>query len=229
MQTVVITGANRGIGLALCAEFLGKGWQVIATCRKPEAATALQHLQQAGPLEIHALEVTSAGDVARLGKALSGRTVDVLINNAGIMGGEHQGIIDMDFDAWEQTMNINVLAPFRISAMLLPNLRLSDKPRIITVSSQMGAFGKVMGHGQYAYRSSKAAVSKVMQVMALELQEEGIVVCPVHPGWVQTDMGGPSATITPAQSATGLYKLIDGLTMASSGRFWTWDGSEHVW
>jgi NAD(P)-dependent dehydrogenase (short-subunit alcohol dehydrogenase family) len=229
MQTAVITGANRGIGLALCKEFIGKGWHVIATCRNPDKATALQELQHPGSMDIQALEVTSPADVARMGKILSGRPVDVLVNNAGIMGGDHQGLIDMDFDAWEQTMNINVLAPFRISTMLLPNLRLSDRPRIVTISSQMGAFGKVMGYGQYAYRSSKAAVSKVMQVMALELQDEGIVVCPVHPGWVQTDMGGPSATITPQQSAQGLYTLIDGLNMQKSGRFWSWDGTEHVW
>jgi NAD(P)-dependent dehydrogenase (short-subunit alcohol dehydrogenase family) len=229
MQTIVITGANRGIGLALCQEFIGNGWHVVATCRKPEAAPELQKLEQSGRLEIHAMEVTNPADVARLGKVLSGKPVDVLVNNAGIMGGDRQGLIGMDFDAWAQTMNINVLAPFRISAMLLPNLRLSSKPRIVTVSSQMGAFGKAMGFGQYAYRSSKAAVSKVMQVLALELQAEGIVVCPVHPGWVQTDMGGPSATITPQQSAKGLYALIDRLDMQLSGRFWSWDGTEHVW
>ena len=229
MQTIVITGANRGIGLALSREFTEKGWHVIATCRNPSSASALQALANKGQLEIFQCDVSSASETAALCDALSGKPIDVLVNNAGIMGGEHQDLDDMDYEAWASTMDINVLAPFRISTSLLPCLRLSTNPRIITISSQMGAFGKVMGTGQYAYRSSKAAVSKVMQVMALQLANEGIIVCPVHPGWVQTDMGGPSATITTAESAAGLYKLIDGLTIEKSGRFWTWDGNEHVW
>jgi NAD(P)-dependent dehydrogenase (short-subunit alcohol dehydrogenase family) len=156
-------------------------------------------------------------------------TVDVLINNAGIMGGDKQDFSNMDYAAWLHTLNVNTLGPFRLSAALLPNLKQARRPRIVTLSSQMGAFGLQMGTGSYAYRSSKSAVSKVMQVLAVELKGDGIIVIPVHPGWVQTDMGGARAAIPASKSAEGLCKLIDNLTMEHSGRFWKWDGTEHAW
>lgn len=228
MQSVLITGANRGIGLQLTRHFLDQGWQVIATCRKPDAAPALAAL--AGPrLRVLPLEVTDARSVLALVAALDGTALDVLINNAGIMGPAQQGVRDMDYDGFLQTLNTNAVAPLRVSAALLPNLKQARRPRIITVSSQMGAFGLDMGPGHIAYSSSKTAVSKVMQLMAKELAEEGIIVCPVHPGWVKTDMGGPAAQLDPADCAAGLYQLIDGLQLQHSGRFWTWDGREHVW
>ncbi|HTR00111.1 MAG TPA: SDR family oxidoreductase [Candidatus Acidoferrum sp.] len=229
MQTVVITGANRGIGLALTRSFVDAGDHVIAACRHPAMAAELQALQKTGNVEIVALDVTSADSVAALANSVGNRTIDVLINNAGIMGGDQQDSHDMDYAEWLHTFDVNTLAPFRVTMALLPALKRSKRARVITVSSQMGAFGLPMGYGRYAYRSSKAAVSKVMQVLAEELKADGIVVCPVHPGWVQTDMGGPQAQITPAQSAGGLHRLISDLTLEKSGRFWTWEGREHVW
>lgn len=228
METVIITGANRGIGLELTRRFLQAGKHVIAGCRTPAQATALKAL--AGKLDVHALDVSDAASIAEFCKQAGAQTVDVLINNAGVMGGARQSLHDMDYAAWLHTLAINTLAPFHLSSQLLANLQRSARPRIVTVSSQMGAFNLTgMGTGSYAYRSSKAAVSKVMQVMAEELKPAGIIVCPVHPGWVQTDMGGASAEITATQSADGLFTLIDNLTLAQSGRFWTWDGREHVW
>lgn len=227
METIVITGANRGIGLGLTRCFAAAGHHVIAACRQPQNADALRQVK--GSVEVRALDVGDANSVEAFAQQLGQRSVDVLINNAGIMGGSAQGIADMDFAAWSRTFEINTLAPFRLTTRLLPQLKQAARPRVITVSSQMGAFGLEMGGGMYAYRSSKSAVSKVMQVLALELKPDNIIVCPVHPGWVQTDMGGPNAQITVEQSAAGLFKLISGLTMAESGRFWTWDGREHVW
>lgn len=229
METIFITGANRGLGLALCEYFLARNWRVLATCRKPQAAESLLALQAMGNLELLRLEVSNAEELADCCRQLAGTPIDVVVNNAGVMGGDHQGLRDMDYAAWQQTLDINVLAPFRIITSLLPNLELSPRPRVITLSSQMGAFGLNLGTGSYAYRSSKSAVSKVMQVMAMELRDSGVVVCPVHPGWVKTDMGGSSAKITPEESAAGLYALINRLTLKESGRFWTWDGREHVW
>ncbi len=145
------------------------------------------------------------------------------------MGGDKQDISNMDYAAWLHTFNVNTLGPFRLSTGLLANLRRASRPRIVTLSSQMGAFGLQMGTGSYAYRSSKSAVSKVMQVLAAELKGDNIIVCPVHPGWVQTDMGGTNASISASTSAEALCKLIDKLTMAQSGRFWNWNGEEHTW
>lgn len=228
METIVITGANRGIGLELSKLFLLAGKHVVAGCRRPDKADALRGL--GGKLDVVQLDVASAADVAALGEHLKGEAVEVLINNAGVYGGERQGLSDMDYAEWLRTLEINTLAPLRIAATLLPNLKRGKRPRIVTVSSQMGAFGSVStGGGMYSYRSSKAAVSKVMHTLAEELAPDGIIVVPVHPGWVKTDMGGPNAQLSVAESAGGLFRLIDGLRPDQSGRFWRWDGTEHPW
>jgi NAD(P)-dependent dehydrogenase (short-subunit alcohol dehydrogenase family) len=228
MQTVLITGANRGIGLELSLHFLAQGWQVFAACRQPAAATALQAL--AGPqLKLLPLDVTNASSVQALASQLAGQPLDVLINNAGIMGPAAQGVRDLDPDGFLETLAVNAVAPLRVLTALLPNLKRTSRPRAITISSQMGSFALDMGPGHIAYSSSKAAVSKAMQLAAKELAPEGIIVCPVHPGWVKTDMGGPNAQLAPADCAAGLYRLIDGLQQEQSGRFWTWEGREHAW
>jgi NAD(P)-dependent dehydrogenase (short-subunit alcohol dehydrogenase family) len=134
----------------------------------------------------------------------------------------------MDYARWLRTIEINTMAPFRLTTALRGNLRQSARPRVVTLSSQMGSLQR-QGKGSVAYRSSKAAVNKVMQVLAIELREDGIVVCPVHPGWVRTDMGGPTADISVDDSARGLHAWIDSLAMEHSGRFWTWNGQEHPW
>lgn len=229
MDTIVITGANRGIGLALSRCFLDAGHKVIAACRHPQQADALRKLQVEDRLEVVALDVGDATSVSHFVAHLRHRPVEVLINNAGVMGGEAQGIHNMDYAAWLHTFEINTLAPFHMTTQLLPNFKLAKRPRVITISSQMGAFGLEMGTDRYAYRSSKTAVSKVMQVLAQEPEFAGIIVCPVHPGWVRTDMGGPQAQISADECAAGLFKLINNMTAEHSGRFWTWEGQEHVW
>jgi NAD(P)-dependent dehydrogenase (short-subunit alcohol dehydrogenase family) len=240
LETVLITGANRGIGLELVKILLREGRKVIATCRSPETAVDLWGLvsdmgtdatPDATPdatLDIQQLEVTDSTSIDALRAKLSGVQIDVLINNAGVKGSEHQSLKHMDVDAWRHTFEVNTIAPFQVSMALLENLKLSSRPRIITVSSQMGALSRA-GSGVYAYRSTKAAVNKVMQLMAKDLDSEGIIVCPIHPGWVQTDMGGASADITVNESASGIVALMDSLTKEQSGRFWNWNGEEHPW
>jgi len=228
METVVITGANRGIGLELTRQFLAKGNKVYAGCRAPEQATELSKLAGSSDLHIRTLDVTNSDDISALRDQLEGKAIDILINNAGIMGGDRQSISDMDYAAWREAFEVNTLAPFHVTTALKPSLSLSSKPRVATISSQMGSLNR-KSKGAFAYRSSKAAVNKVMQVLALELAQEGIIVCPVHPGWVRTDMGGPSGEISARESAEGLVKLINNLTMEHSGRFWTWNGAEHDW
>ena len=226
METVVITGANRGIGLQMARRFVERGARVIGTCRDPANAGEL-HSVCAASGAVVSLEVTSAHSVASLIEYLNGSSVDVLINNAGVMGGK-QSIDEMDYDAWLDAFQINTIAPFRLATALRPNLIQSPRPRVVTITSQMGALSR-NSVGQYAYRTSKAAANKAMQVMAQELRAQEIVVCPVHPGWVRTDMGGPQADLSVEESANGLVDLISGLSMEHSGRFWTWDGREHAW
>ncbi|WP_373089609.1 SDR family oxidoreductase [Sneathiella sp.] len=231
LQTVIITGANRGIGLALVERFLASGvWRVLACCRAPDQATALQKLarEQADRIELFALDVTDSGSAEHFAWQINGRKVDVLLNNAGVKGGDHQTALDMDFDAWEEALQVNTLAPLRMVQAVIGNLRLSTQPKIITISSQMGALSR-KGSGSYAYSSSKAAVNKVMQILASDLQADGFIVCLYHPGWVQTDMGGKSATISPEESANGLFSSITALTRTDNGRFLKWNGEEHPW
>jgi NAD(P)-dependent dehydrogenase (short-subunit alcohol dehydrogenase family) len=204
---------------------------VFAACRTPEAAQSLSKLKLSNPetLRIYPLEVTDEHSVKTLADALHNEAIDVLINNAGISGGEKQDIREMDYSRWALTLAVNTISPFRVSLALLDNLRQSRKPRIITLSSQLGSMLRPTSTGNYAYRSSKAAVNKVMQGLAVDLRLENIIVCPVHPGWVQTDMGGSRADLTVQESASGLIRLIDRLELSDSGHFLKWNGEEHPW
>lgn len=228
MQTVIITGANRGIGLALTRRFAVSDCRVIATCRQPDHAKQLTKLAQTNDVVPFKLDVTNAQQVEALVAKVGNEKIDILINNAGTIGGQRQSSTDMDYDNWREAFEINTLAPFRLATAIRPNLRLASNPRIITISSQMGALSR-KSTGSFAYRSSKAAVNKVMQVLALELKPDGIVVCPFHPGWVRTDMGGPQGEISAEESAESLFEQINALTLEHSGRFWTWQGDEHDW
>ena len=227
-KTVVVTGAGRGIGRRLVELYLEAGDQVVAGVRDPAAARELQQGSSGGDLEVCALDVRDGGSVRRLADALGVRPVDILINNAGVMGGDRQSLDNMDYDAWRDALEVNTLSPFRVTTALLPNLARSPQPKIITLTSQMGSLSR-NSPGAFAYRSSKAAANKVMQVMALELKARGMIVCPMHPGWVRTDMGGPTAAISVEESARGLLEVIDRLGLEDSGRFCTWDGVEHPW
>lgn len=227
METVFITGASRGIGLELARQFLALGYQVIATYRN-QPTQELKNLLTNQNLSLFELEVTSESSIQALVDSLNGRSIDILVNNAGIIGADDQAFETMDSKLWLNTFAVNSVAPLMISRALLSSLEKSETPRIITISSQMGSLSRE-SLGMYAYRSSKAAVNKVMQVLALELKEKGITVCPVHPGWVQTDMGGKQADISVVESAGGIVRLIQRITIEESGKFFTWEGTEHPW
>lgn len=149
--------------------------------------------------------------------------IDVLVNNAGIIGPSRQSTLDMDFDGFLETLNINTLGPLRVVQAFLPQLRRAKAARIVTISSRMGSLSHAKSD-RIAYRASKAAVNKVMQGLATDLRSEGIVAVSVHPGWVQTDMGGSGADITVEDSAAGLVKLIDRIALEDSGGFFDWQG-----
>ena len=154
-------------------------------------------------------------------------TIDILINNAGTIGppDANQTTLNMDFDGFARTLEINTLAPLAVAQAFLPHLRKSENGRILTVSSQMAWMGYAKSD-RIAYRASKAAVNKVMQGLATDLAPEGISVCLIDPGWVRTDMGGPGATLSPDEVAKGIVAIADGLTLARTGRFIEWTGRE---
>ena len=227
METVLITGASRGIGLELTRQFLDLGYNVISTYRGQPSAQ-LESLLSNKALMLHELEVTDEASISTLAAQLSNSNIDVLINNAGILGPTEQSMETVQPSEWLNTFAVNTVAPLMVCRALLPLMEASSNPRIVTISSQMGALSRE-SMGMYAYRSSKAAVNKVMQVLALELKPKGVTVCPVHPGWVKTDMGGQEADITAEESASGIVGLVQSMALEQSGTFFTWEGNEHNW
>ncbi|NVO12635.1 MAG: SDR family oxidoreductase [Rhodoplanes sp.] len=229
MTICLVTGASRGIGFGLVERLVERGDRVLACARDPAspdlAALAARH---AGNLTLHRLDVGNPDSVAQLAASLEGQPLDVVVNNAGIHGPDRQGALDMDFDGFAQTLAINTLAPLRVAQALLPNLRGGERPRLVTVSSIMGQLSQG-GAGDVAYRTSKAAVNKVMQGLAAELRPLGITVVVVHPGWVKTDMGGRGAALTVEQSTRGLIAVIDNLTIEKTGSFFNYDGKPLAW
>ncbi len=227
MATILITGANRGIGLELAKQYAAAGDTVIRAMRGADTAE--------GPLgEALPLDVTSDTSVAALAQALAGRPIDLLINNAGIIGPElaRQSGVEMDFAGFLTTLDVNTLGPLRVTQALLPNLRAAGGAKVAVVSSRMGQldpgdFGGTSGF--VAYRASKAAVNKVFQCLAADLRGEGIAVAMLHPGYVRTDMGGAGADIEPAESAGGIRKVLAALDLASTGRFRAYDGTALAW
>ena len=227
--SVVITGANRGIGLALVSQYLADGWQVYGGCRQPELATQLAGLASNSALSIHQLDVGNPGSVKKLALALSEQSIDLLINNAGIYGGERQSFGDIDYAQWTRVLEVNTLGPYRVSTALANQVGNSEQRLMVNVSSAMGSIERYTTGGHYIYRSSKAALNMVTVNLAHDLRSRGITVLSVHPGWVRTDMGGASADISTQTSAAGLRQLISNATLEDSGRFFSWDGSVLPW
>ncbi len=229
MASVLITGANRGIGLELARQYAADGWRVHACCRNPAGADALVAALKGHDALIHPLDVTDAAAITALRDALEHEAIDVLINNAGVIGGQHQALGDIDYDVWEQTIRTNVFAPYRVTEALVDRVAASERRVIANVSSLMGSIADNGSGGRYIYRSSKTALNMVVVNLAQDLAEQGVTVLALHPGWVKTDMGGPNATITPEQSAAGLRKVIAGAGPQQSGCFFNYDGRVLAW
>ena len=229
-QTWMITGANRGIGLAIATELLRRGDHVIAAVRDPRAKALVEFVTrypgQLTPLE---LDVTSDASVAAAKDALAGRAIDVLLNNAGVYGPrDRQSGLDLDFDAWREVFDVNVYAPLRVAQAFLPNVEAGKGRKIATISSRMGSIGANPGNA-LIYRSSKAAVNMAMVVFGNAVRAKDVAVLLFHPGWVQTDMGGGGADIAPAESAAGLIRTIDGSGMAETNSFRDYKGEKIAW
>ena len=226
MPTALITGANRGIGLELVRQYAADGFQVIAACRNPDAATELQAVT--GDVEVRALDVDDPQAVDALAAELAGRPIDVLFNNAGININKVPSIGDIDYGAWERTMRTNVFAPTRLAWALRDNVIASSMKVMAFTSSLMGSIER-NGGGNAVYRSSKTALNMAAHCLALELKDRGVIVTCLHPGHVRTDMGGPSAPVTAPDSAAGMRKVIAGLKPEDTGCFRNYDGAAFPW
>ena len=228
MTTVLITGANRGIGLEFARQYAAEGAAVIACCRAPEKAEALNALAKSAGLEVMALDVTSPKSVAALKASLAGRPIDIVINNAGVGGPRSEPKGSIDFDAWVETLKTNSVAPMLVSVALHENLKSGKLKKLITITSMMGSIAN-HGGGAYAYRASKAAVNSVMHGLSREWAKDGIAVGIYHPGWVKTDMGGSGAPVTPEDSVKGLRAQIARLSATNSGAYLDYTGKEIAW
>lgn len=226
MACVFITGASRGIGQRLASLYLERGDKVYATARSIDDLDGLvgQFGDRVVPVP---LDVADGAAIDALAHVVD-EPLDILINNAGVIGPQSDNALSMDFPAFARTLNVNTMAPLRVALALLPALRKAAGSKIITVSSQMGIMAQQKSD-RIAYRASKAAVNKVMQGMATDLRAEGIAVMLVHPGWVRTDMGGPGADISIEESVKGLVEVIDGLALETSGTFKAYNGQTLPW
>jgi NAD(P)-dependent dehydrogenase (short-subunit alcohol dehydrogenase family) len=222
MATVLITGANRGIGLQLATLYVARGDTVIAAVREPAKATELKAL--GARVEIVPLDVTSEAGFAAAVKTLAGRQIDILIANAGVMGPRGPAADEQPAEFWASVLAVNVTGPFLTARAFLPNV-IAAKGKIAILSSIMASSEKAMGNS-YVYRASKAAAANIGMNLSVELKPSGVSVGNYHPGWVQTDMGGASADIPATVSASGLVARIDHLSLATTGVFETYSGAK---
>lgn len=234
VPTVLITGANRGIGLEYARQYAERDWNVIATARRPEEATELADYAGKHPrLKIEALDVTDFGAVDALVAKLDGAPVDVLVNNAGITGGARAQIPGrFDYDVYRQVLEVNVIAPLKLVEALLPNLEASRQKKVVNVSSSEGSIGSVDSGRVLFYRSSKAALNMEMRNMAYLLRNKGIAVAMINPGPVDTDMmaGMPKSMLrTREESVEDLIRITDRLTVENTGRLWNYSGELLPW
>ncbi len=226
MSTVLITGAGRGIGLEFATQYLQDNWRVIVTAR--ETSPALSSLQIAWPdqLKVIQLDITDWPRVAALGQALADERIDVLINNAGFYGGNRQDLGHTDVETWLQTLAIDTIAPIKVVEAVLP--RLATHAKIATLTSKMGSIADNHSGAAYHYRSAKAGLNAAVKSLALDLGRRHTVLL-FHPGWVQTDMGGPGALVTPEESVAGMRRVIHQAGPEESGHFYNFDGTPLPW
>lgn len=229
MPTILVTGANRGLGLEFVRQYAADGDRVIAACRTPVKADALVAIAAAsgGRVTVHPLDVTEEGSVAAFKSVLGDQPLDIVIANAGTYGGARQDWDDMDFDAWARTLAVNLMAPMRLAGITHRNLA-AHGGKFIAITSGMGSNANA-GGGMHAYRTSKAGLNKLVSTLAQDWRSDGIVAVPISPGWVKTDMGGPDAPLSPAQSVGAMRQVIAGLTLAQSGKLFDYDGAALAW
>ena len=223
--TILITGANRGIGLALAEQFSTNGFNVIATARKPSESTELKKLD----VQLEELDISSQQSVDALAAKLAGQPIDVLLNNAGIGGHSTDKFSDLNIDKLAMVLDVNSLGALRVTQGLLPNLKLSNRRVVASISSRMGSIENNSSGCCYGYRASKAALNSFNKSLAVEFKDDGFTFTVLHPGWVKTDMTSDAATYTTEQSSAYLFKVISGLGKQDNGKFYDLFGKPIPW
>ena len=232
--TVLITGSNRGIGLELARQYAARGWQVIATARKPAEAAELRKIAADHPrnVELETLDVADHASIDALAKKLGGRPIDLLLHNAGISGGvPNQMFGRMNYDAFREVLEVNTIGPMKLTESLMPNVLASAQKKVVLIGTSEASFKSINAGRLYWYRSSKAAAHMLMLNLAFELKPKGVAVGVINPGPVDTDMmkGVRMPLQPPAVSVGKVIGLIDRLDVDHTGRFWDYEGGELSW
>jgi NAD(P)-dependent dehydrogenase (short-subunit alcohol dehydrogenase family) len=225
MTTILITGAGRGIGFELARQSVQMGWNAFGSVRSVEAQKELA--EKLPEMTVLNFDVTDHDAIEKVASSLQS-PIDVLVNNAGIIGPDVQSTLDMDFEGFAKTMATNVFAPLKVTQVFLPLLKQGNNPRMVNISSKMGRM-EFDASDRIAYRASKSALNKVTQGLATDLRNDGITCIAMHPGWVQTDMGSSAADVTPQASASGILEVIQSLKIKDTGKFIDWDGTSRSW
>ena len=231
MATILVTGANRGLGLEFCKQYAQENWTVIACCREPQSATALAKLaNEFSNISIFPLDLSDLTQIDQLAKKLEGTAIDVLLNNAGIYGdAAGHGFGNLDYEQWQKNMTINVFAPVKMTEAFLPHLQRGEQKTVVAMSSLMGSMADNGSGGSILYRSSKAALNAAMKSVAIDNRAKEIAVLILHPGWVKTDMGGSNAPMEIPESVQKMRDTIANFTLAQSGEFLRYDGTSLPW
>jgi NAD(P)-dependent dehydrogenase (short-subunit alcohol dehydrogenase family) len=232
MKTTLITGANRGIGLEFSRQLAEDGWCVLACSRDLEKSDALNKLAAEYPerITLYALDVTDHGQIEKLSQTLANKPIDLLINNAGVFPDiNDRSFGQTDYDSWAHAFLVNTMAPLKMAEEFIAQITQSSRKTIVTITSKMGSVADNGRGGSYIYRSSKSAVNMVIKSIAIDLESNDIISVLLHPGWVRTDMGGPSGLISVEQSVSGMLSVIREVTSADSGKFIAYDGQIIPW
>jgi NAD(P)-dependent dehydrogenase (short-subunit alcohol dehydrogenase family) len=229
MPSILITGANRGLGLEFAKQYAAAGHRVFATAREPDRANELAILAKAHTnLSVHALETTDAESIAALARELKSEPIDILLNNAGVMGPKEQELGRIDYAGMLDTYKVNTVAPLMIVEAFLENVVRSERKVLAAITSGMASISDT-GGGSYAYRASKAALNMTFRNLAMDLKSRGVIAVVINPGWVQTDMGGKGAPEKVDVSIASMRKVLDGLKLADSGKFLDYKGGTWEW
>ena len=227
-STVLITGANRGLGLEFVRQYSKLGWTVLACCRDLDNAKVLKDLQKEfTALQVFQLDVGDLRDITSLSSQLSNVAIDVLINNAGIYRSSSLG--NLDVEAWIESFRINTIAPYKLIEVFLTQIRRGSLKKVISITSKMGSIDDNTSGGSYIYRTSKTALNSMMRSLTHDLERDGIATLTLHPGWVKTDMGGSNAWINTFESVSGMINQIDKLSSKNSGQYLDYKGELIKW
>ena len=230
MINVLITGANRGLGLGFVKKYLEKNANVLCTTRDISGSKELLKCKKRYPnnIEIFELDLLKENGAKTLANQLNGMPIDILINNAGV-GSSNQHFEAVSSKPWLEVLKVNLIAPLIITQSLFENVKKSSAKKIYFLSSQLGSIGDNTSGGMYIYRSSKTGLNQVVKSLSVDLKPKGITVVSLHPGWVKTDMGGPNAPVSIDKSIEGMIKVIERTDINDTGRFLNYDGTELPW